>query len=51
MFPASSQWSVRTAKYTTQLADGDATSVTVELIEDGATIHSRTITKQEYRRS
>ncbi|CAF1630417.1 unnamed protein product, partial [Adineta ricciae] len=48
VFPASSQWSVRTAKYTTQLTDGYATSVTVELIEDGLVLHSRTITEQEY---
>ena len=44
-------WSTRTAKYTEQIADGRVTSVTVELIEGGATLHSRTITKEEYKRS
>ncbi len=46
-----SMWSARTAKYKEQIANGRATSVTLELIEDGVTIHSRTITEQEYKRS
>lgn len=44
-------WSTRTAKYTEQIVGGRVTSVTVELIEDDVTVHSRTITKQEYKGS
>ncbi|CAF4153605.1 unnamed protein product [Adineta steineri] len=50
-FPATSMWSIRTAKYKAQLTHGQITSVTVELIEDGVTIHSRTITQEEYQRA
>ncbi|UJR34768.1 hypothetical protein I4U23_027547 [Adineta vaga] len=50
-FPATTMWSIRTAKYKAQVVDGQITSVTVELIEDGATIHSRTITQEEYQRA
>ncbi|CAF1339324.1 unnamed protein product [Adineta steineri] len=34
-----------------QITDGQITSVTVELIEGGVTIHSRTITQEEYQRA
>ncbi|CAF4392673.1 unnamed protein product, partial [Adineta steineri] len=44
-------WSISTAKYKAQATDGPITSVTVELIEDGVTIHSRTITQEEYQRA
>ncbi|UJR18953.1 hypothetical protein I4U23_022082 [Adineta vaga] len=50
-FPSSTMWSIRTAKYKEQVTDGQITSVTVELIEDGVVIHSRTVTKQEYKRA
>ncbi|CAF1456067.1 unnamed protein product [Adineta ricciae] len=49
-FPSSTLWSRRVAKYREQVVDGRTTSVTLELLEDGATIYTRTITKQEYRR-
>lgn len=44
-------WSTRTAKYQEQIANDRVKSVTVELIEDGITVHSRTITKEEYKQS
>ncbi|CAF4063805.1 unnamed protein product [Adineta steineri] len=50
-FPAKTMWSIRTAKYKAQITDGQITSVTVELIEDGVIIHSRTITQEEYQRA
>jgi len=43
-------WSTRIAKYKEQVVDDHITSVIVELIEDGVTVHSRTITEKEYKR-
>ena len=43
-------WSTRIAKYTENVVDGRISNVTVELIEDGFTIHSRTISESEYNR-
>jgi len=51
IFPPSSIWSIGIAKYKEQIVNGHVTSVTVELIEDGVIVHSRTITEQEYKRS
>ena len=42
-------WSIRTAIYKAQIADDRITSVTVELLEDGVSVHFRTITEQEYK--
>lgn len=42
-------WSIRTAIYETQVTDGRITSVTVELLEYGVSVHFRRITEQEYR--
>ena len=42
-------WSIRTAKYKAQITDDRITSVTVELLEDGVSVHFRTITEQEYK--
>lgn len=42
-------WSTRTAKYKVQVVDGRTTSVSVELLEDGVSVHFRTITEQEYK--
>lgn len=43
-------WSTRIAKYREQIVGERITSVTIELIDDGITVHSRTITEQEYKR-
>ncbi|UJR12292.1 hypothetical protein I4U23_016469 [Adineta vaga] len=42
-------WSTRTAKYKVQMVNDRTTSVSVELLEDGVSVHSRTITEQEYK--
>jgi hypothetical protein len=49
VFPVSSLWSTRTAKYKTQAVDDRVSSVSVELLEDGESVHFRTITEQEYK--
>lgn len=43
-------WSLKIAKYKENHADGRTVSVTVELIEDGMTVGSRTISENEYNR-
>lgn len=48
VFPASTMWSTRTAKYRETVTDDRVSDVTVELIEDGVTIHSRSINESEY---
>lgn len=50
-FPPSSMWSSKIAKYKENYADGRVVGVTVELIEDGFTVHSRTISENEYNRT
>lgn len=50
-FPPSSMWSSKIAKYKENVADGRVVGVTVELVEDGFTVHSRTISENEYNRT
>jgi len=50
-FPPSSMWSLKIAKYKENHVDGRTVGVTVELIEDGMTVGSRTISENEYNRA
>jgi hypothetical protein len=50
-FPAQSLWSTRVAKYRESVVNGRVESVTVELIENGQTVHYFTISASEYQTS